>query len=477
MQYFKKIYVGLLDFLYSVSPIKFFISIAAASGLLIILITPPFQTPDEPVHFLRAYQITNFNFVVDAVPNKPAGGELPDSLGDMITLTTTQPSVQFMPGQKYDIRKTKHALSIRENQSDTENYDFSSTAIYSPVAYLPQATGILVARILRLPPIVMMYSARLANLLIWILLIGLVIHLIPRKKWAVVVAGLLPMAIFQAGSLSTDVMAVGSAMLFVVYILKLLDQKNDISNKQTCLIIVIASIALLSKQIMVVLVPLILLLPSKKLGGAKPAVIKKITAIFIPIGLLAVWSLLVKNIDITTTFVNNQNSAEQINFVLQNPHSFVNVLWNTHFFNWGDSITRSFIGTFGWMDAPLSEAIVIVGYITLFLALVVNSQATGKFKQWLTNKQKLVFLLVLLAYWGIVNAALYAVYSPVGFKIIVGLQGRYFLPMLLLLTPLVYGSWLKANQRAYKIIVTCLPLFLLLSSLLTIYYRYYINNV
>lgn len=464
-------------FLKNVTPVKFFLISSFVFGLLFIFITPPFQTPDEPVHFYRAYQITNLNFIVDTKPNAPVGGELPDSLGDTVLLTTTNPSIQFTPAQKYDLRKTKQALSIREDSSDTEKYDFSATAVYSPVAYLPQASGIAVARVLRLPPVVMMYAARLGNLLVWILMVSLVIYMIPRKKWAVAVVGLLPMAVFQAGSLSTDVMTVGSALLFVGFILKLLDQKSDISKNQIGIIIIIASLALLSKQIMIVLIPLILLLPSAQLGGARLALFKKITAIFVPIALFIVWSLLVKDIDATTTFANNQNSAEQINFVIQNPHSFVNVLWNTHFFNWGDNITRSFIGTFGWMDTPLSEAIVIVGYITLFLALVANPQTTGKFKQWLTAGQKITFLVILVAYWGIVNAALYAVYSPVGFKIIVGLQGRYFIPMLLLLIPLTYSSWLKANQRAYKIIVTCLPLFLLISSFLTIYFRYYINNV
>lgn len=465
------------NFALKLSAVKFFVAISFCFGILFILITPPFQTPDEPVHFYRAYQISNFNFVVDTNKGQPVGGELPDSLGDTVLLTATNPTIQFTPNSKYDIHKTRQALSLKEDSSDREPYDFSATALYSPIAYIPQAAGIGLARLFRLPPVVMMYAGRLANLLAWILMLSLVIHLMPRRKWAVAVIGLLPMAIFQAGSLSTDVMAVGSAFLFVAYILKIREQKLTISWRQIGVIAAISTCLLLSKQVMIVLLPLLLLLPAAKLGGKRSAILKVMLAAVAPIAFMLTWSLLTKNVDATTTFTNGQNPAQQIKFVLQNPHSFINVLWNTNFFNWGDGVTRSLIGTFGWMDTPLSEAITVLGYVSLLIAIVVSTDKTSKIKRWLMPTQKLLVFLVAVGLWVVVDAALYALYSPVGFKIIVGLQGRYFLPIVLLLVPLLHSKVLISSSRFYRMAVICLPTFLLASSLITIYFRYYINNV
>lgn len=473
----KKITARLQLIFHNLTPATFFVCLAAVTGLLFILITPPFQTPDEPVHFYRAYQISQLNMQPDKNPDASIGGVLPSSLRETVTLTATNPSPKFEPAVKYGLFKSRLALKINENTSRTSYYEFSATALYSPIAYIPQAGGIALARLMRLPPIGMMYMARVANLAVWIALIYLAIKFIPHKKWAVAVVGLIPMAVSQAGSQSTDVMATGVIILLATYIYKLREQKTLITNLQLGLVAVLGVVALLSKQVMIVFLPLVLLLPLSKLGKKKKAIIKLIAAMLIPVVALGAWTLMTKSVDSTSTFTNNQDPAAQIKFVLHSPQSFVNVLWNTHFFTWGDSITKSFIGTFGWMDAPISDILAVVGYITLFLVFIVKPGYDNNLKPWFTKKEKLALAGLAAAYWGIVNAALYAVYSPVGFKIIVGLQGRYFLPLLVLLIPLLYSKWLRTSEKAYKLLVTSLSFLLIISSLLTIFYRYYINNV
>jgi uncharacterized membrane protein len=190
--------------------------------------------------------------------------------------------------------------------------------------------------------------------------------------------------------------------------------------------------------------------------------------------LLTLWLFMVKGIDISSSALNGQNTHRQESFIIHNPHSYINVLWNTSFFSWGDGITNSFIGNFGWQDTPLAAWIVVVGYIALGLVVVANYST---YKTWLNKTQRFLLLALTFVYWLAVSTALYVYYTPVGFKIIVGLQGRYFMPMALLLIPVFYGGWLRTTERAYKRIAVWTPLFLLFASFITIYVRYYVNNV
>jgi uncharacterized membrane protein len=91
--------------------------------------------------------------------------------------------------------------------------------------------------------------------------------------------------------------------------------------------------------------------------------------------------------------------------------------------------------------------------------------------------RKLLIIAMLFVYWLAVSASMYVYYSPVGFKIIVGLQGRYFLPAASLLIPLFYGGALRIKDSVYHKLAIGLPLFLLAASTITIYVRYYISNV
>ena len=456
-----------------VSPLKFFIVLSVIFGLLFAFITPPFQGADEEVHFLRAYQISEGNFVVDKLEGY-VGGKLPDALGKTIDLTTTHPVIKFYASQKYNDELTYQALNIKVNPKEAHFYDFSATGVYHPISYAPSAGGILFARLLRLSPVAMLYIGRVADLAAWIILMGSAIYLMPRKKWAAVFIGLLPMALFQASIVSTDAVTIGMAAVFIALTLKLVEQKTLITKKQLALLLSAAITMTLTKQIMFILLPLVLLIPAKNFMTKKKAYVFKTLSVVVPIALMQYWAHLIRWIDLTATFTNKQNPSVQIDYVLQEPHTFVNVLWNTNFFGWGDGITRSFIGNFGWSDTALSEMLVVIGYIGLAAVLVINS---GEKPRWFSRSQRLLIGLLAVVYWLAVNLALYIYYSPVGFKVIIGLQGRYFLPIALLFIPLFYGSWLKTSLRSYRKIAIFVPIGLLVASFITIYFRYYIHNV
>src|SRR5690606_25002926 len=104
----------------------------------------------------------------------------------------------------------------------------------------------------------------------------------------------------------------------------------------------------------------------------------KILICVIPLLVLIGWLCLIRDIDLTGSYAHGQEPAKQIKFALTNPHSFVNVLWNTYFFPWSDAAVRSVIGSFGWADTPLALSWVIIGFMAYSLIATVKPEKDRK---------------------------------------------------------------------------------------------------
>jgi uncharacterized membrane protein len=460
-------------FFNNVHPHKFFMVTATLFGILFLFITPPFQTPDEPIHFYRAYQITQGNFVVDQ-KGQAAGNFLPSSLRETVDYTDTQPTLRANSNVKYNIHKTKAALSIKELIGKTQLYDLTATAYYSPISYFPQASGILIARLLHQSPVVMMYAGRLFNLLIWVLFLALAIRCMPYKKWALVTVALIPMVVFDSISLGVDVMTYGLVALILALILRIVEEGRSIDIKIMISLVSLFSGLVLAKQVAFVFLPLVLLLPTEIFGTGIKAWLKKASLILIPLVVFAGWIIVVGRLNLSNYASFNANPHSQFEFIIHEPLGYADVLFRTYFFTTSDGIARSFIGTFGWLDAPLSELVATVGYIGLAFMMLVNYRPVKK----MTRRNLLILLLVGILYWLAVTTALYAYYNPLKYKTVVGLQGRYFVPIAILAIPLVagYSRRLMITKSAYKRVAIIFPLFMLMASTITIFYRYYVNS-
>lgn len=478
MEKFRSIFSKCLQYCERIKPELFFMVVSLIFGIIYAAITPPFQTPDEPVHFLRAYQISTGNLSVDKINESSAGGILPSSLGVTIDRTFGDTGLPFRPDVKYDSNITKDALDIKDD-GQMRQYDFGATKSYSPLSYLPQAIGIGIARMFDASPVVMMYAARIGSLVAWVLLIGLAIRTVPYKKWFMVAVGLLPMAVFQSVSCGVDVVTIASLTLLVSQVLQLREKERGLDIKRGALLFLTLVALVLSKQIMFLFIPLILLIPKSSYSDKRFVWLKRSTLVVAPILIYAGWTLITSDIPTAAVPQFNPQPSQQIKFILERPLSYISVLWRTNFFINSDGITRSFVGTFGWMDTPLSEWIVMVGYIGLVLLLVIRYDEPKKKNhqyKYLSVKEKWFIVALLGAFWLAIMTALYVFYTPLKYKIIIGVQGRYFLPAAALLIPLFMSSKNKlfVKKRHYVFGSMLFSVTLLLAGAITIFYRYYI---
>jgi hypothetical protein len=197
--------------------------------LPLVVLTPPFQVPDENQHFLRAYQLSEFRFTAimqegEARSKFPSSLEaramLPSSLIELIE-SFSGTRVVFNPGptSEQPLHRTWLAL---ERPLDPERRELVSLlyAAKAPPSYVPQAIAIAAGRWSGAGPLALLYLGRLANALVAVIVLAWAVQLMPIGRELTMFFGLLPMAIHEYASVSADATVITTAFLFTAAALR-----------------------------------------------------------------------------------------------------------------------------------------------------------------------------------------------------------------------------------------------------------------
>ncbi len=404
-------------------PERVFTAFGLIYGLLFLIITPPFQVPDEPEHFWRSYQISECRLTA-LKRSDGIGGFLPSSL-----MATVLPFYRLImhPEVKQDRKEIIETLKVPLRPERRAFLHFANTALYSPVPYLPQACGIFMGRALNSPPLLIMYMGRFANMIIWMILVHVAIKTTPICKWLFVLLALMPMSLFEAASLSADSFTIGISFLTISLILKKAFAQDE--GKHDVLYIGTASLLLaLSKQVYFLLpLLLFLLIPVVRIGNRKKYFAFFSAMLCLNLGAIIIWTL---NADIYRDIyiiyhklIPTLSAERQTAFILSNPLEYCRKIAAT-FIQDGRIYFDSFIGLLGWFDTQLPEGLRI-SYIIMLLFTVVAGPAEAAEISFM--QRILIFLTMAVSILTIITI-LYIGWTPVGGKII-WVQGRYFIPV------------------------------------------------
>jgi len=250
-------------FFSDLKPERFFFVCSTVFGLIFLVMTPPFQTPDEFNHFYRAYQISEGNLVAIKKDSR-LGGELPVSLVNMSQPFRAMPRKEQVKTNWSAIARQSHIVLHQEERIFV---DFPNTGMYSPVSYLPQSLSILLLRSCNLPPLYIFYGARLFNLCFWIFCMTFIIRLLPVYKWLFVLLALLPMSIFTHMSLSADTMTNLLSFAVMAYSFDLAYRQTVFSTRQMIVFTVLGVLLALAKVVYIPLILLFFLIPQKSFNN------------------------------------------------------------------------------------------------------------------------------------------------------------------------------------------------------------------
>lgn len=446
-------------------PEKAFIVLAFISGMGFLITIPPLQTPDEIAHFYRSYQIATGQWLLNKNEKGHSVAWVPESIPKTVRILAYDNPVAGDSNKEYDLQNTRHALSVRLEKNKQKLLDAGSAAGHTPLVYAPQGITLSILSLFNARPLIMIYAVRIAVLLTWIFLAYFAIKLLPKRKWALVGILLIPMMSAQSISPGVDTIAIGFGILFVSLIFNLRKEKIEKpSNKKKSLLVLSAIMMVLAKPVMACILPMIYYMGRNKIKKEK---IFTIITLLSPIIIYLLWSKVFSSN--VWSLPDGVVPGQQLKSLVSQPWNFFVIFFNTFFFQWGDGVISSLIGNFGPLDTPLSQPFVILGFLLVAFYTFVSYEREGA----ISNRWIILTLLVI--YLFVVCLAMYLVYSPVGFGIFYGLQGRYFLiiPIVLIMSGCL--SFLHASQKIYKNIALLGSTALLLISIITIIFRYYID--
>lgn len=395
-----------------------FITYVIPIGILFLILLPINWVPDEEGHMFKTYDISKGNLIT------PLGEK---NEGDIYVPREMLELFDLRDGIKYS--------TIHEHMQKEANYDDVVPAqtiakTYSPINYISGAIVFAFCRILNVNILLACYIARLANFLLAITAIYYCIKIIPFGKLLLAIYMLLPMSIQQLASLSADVFINSVSLLFIVYNLKLLYQEKDLDIKQKILYYVLALSIALCKYVYFPLVFMsILLIKNKNISKRNKIeliVVSTIASILVAVG----WFMFSqKYVDVREIIISrNVQPIEQIKYILKNPIKYIKVLLVT-FNQSGGFYINTFIGSsLGMLNIKVPEIIVMIYMVTLAVLPFLErcEKSFERYQKWIMIGIALILILLIIT-------GLYITWSPLQATDVLGVQGRYFVPVFILI--------------------------------------------
>ena len=415
-------------------PENIFLVLGLFFGLFFLFLNPPCGTPDEPVHLMRIFRISQGHFHKAAevkVPSRDLYCNLCDLVGVM-----NKPS--FMNEAVKDFIKAPNTGSM----------DIETVFAYPAVPYIPAATAVKLLSLFSPSLAVYLYSARLVTFVISLLITWYAIRLAPAGKWILLALSLMPMRLYQMASISPDSLTASMALLFVVLImLASSDLAECKSGKKTVLIFFTGILLLFSKPIYVFLLLGLLAVPLKNLKYRRAiifcAAVLVVIAGFRIYRIASVFQIIPQTTSAqsfnpaTQEMVNveisdltaDQDFLKRVNYrvqtlrLVENPGKIMPVIWNGYKI-FGPEILLGTIGNLGWQHVTIPKIALQISILMLLLSVLYNERKV------IAIRFRIASIVAFLAMILLIPLALYLANTPVGADYFIGASGRYYIPFL-----------------------------------------------
>ena len=448
-------------------------------SFFLVFAVPPFFGYDESHHFYRAYQLSRFEYTPVAQQidnNERYGSSLPENVVDFgnashdeLVLAPRDP----LGASNYMQSAIMERLLTEKISKDNTFVAYEGALVYSPVGYTPTIMAIWLGELMNINLGSILILARLLNVLAYILLCVLAIKIVPNNfKLIIGAVAMIPMAVFQASSISVDGMVVGLSLVVVSAAARLLG-----SYSKVVLYIALSSSVLLALTKptylpISMITPLVYLYCSYRPRSLditnKLRILFKALAlaliIFLP---MLIWYIMtkeytgyVKNLLIGSPTYDQIDPTRQISTIVAKPWIVTLAFINSAIIDGKDTM-MSLFGRFTW-DGIWLPLYAVMANIIFILLVAPNYNAVTKI-----SKDKLFWIFALgvsVAVILLVYLSLYITFNEVGGFKINWVQGRYLLPILpLVILPVIYFLRMNIITRfSQELIYLTLGPFLLL---------------
>ncbi len=433
---------------------------------------PPFQGADELAHAYRVDLATFGHLSAERVKKRQtvAGGST-----DMALYEASLPfdNIRFNIGEKLDRIDVEAGDRLRWD-GRTTRVGYPGSAIYPPFFYLPQAGGLALGKLLDRPVVQSLQMARAANALACTLLGFVALLMAGRARLIMFALLMLPMSTALFSILGNDGLIIAVTALGVSTISRAMHQGRPMNRAEVIAAAVCFALVGATKPPYVPLGLVLLVCDTQK---RRWRYIAAGAAVLFAIG-WTLWTAFAVQTALTSPGTGIE-PVGQLHWLLAHPLELLSIADQTlrnNFYPYADM----FIGVLGWLDTAMPPKFYPAAWTMLGLA-VAASLSGGVSRDW--RWVPAVSLLTAVVAFGCVHGALYLTWTPIGAHIVQGVQGRYFLPIALVLCLMVEGqrSLLPegrvsdAVSRFATAVIMIFPLMTLLAIQHVIIARYYLD--
>ena len=399
---------------------KMFLTFAFPIGIMYIVFMLPTYTPDAGAHIWKAYEVSNGILLTP----KENGGQttVPETLSKYRETVLTKYSVLESAMQ------TEGACDYTKVTQEN-----TPAKTYSFIYYIGYALAFAISRVMSLNMFIALFLARMLNFIIVLAIGYYAIKIIPFGKLLLAVYMLIPMMMQQTTAITVDSLMNAFIILFIAHTLKLAFKKEKLELKEKIVFLILAIFIGVSKLTYIPMIGIGLILAKRRKElSIKEKVILGILAMIICLASAFILNRLTVGYPTNLSaekYLNETgvNQSEQIHGIITNPIEFLKMLYNNFKVN-GEYYLYSWIGQYmGWLSITFP-----LPYIYLYIALLFVAIFVEKNVEVLTKWEKLwgIFLAFLMCL--LVVTGMYIEYSAVGANTTAGVQGRYFLPIIIL---------------------------------------------
>lgn len=398
-----------------ISPVKKFLIIALFVGIGYIFISPLLRGIDETAHFSRVY-----SFFMKENTTNSGDYKIPKAINE-VGGTTEFSNVK---GGNFSYLKTK----IIDDDLVIAN-KYRGSRLYTPISYLAYLIPVwFFGFLIKTNIFTVVTSARFFGLLFYIISSVYAINTVPKRKDFFAIFCLMPAILSNASTVSGDLLTNCSIIIFIATWYKLYCEKKEMTIKDIIVMTVAGILAGYAKMVYAIELLVVFLLPKECFGGTtkKKA---KILGIMITIVLVVT---LIHVAGISNSMDNSyENFKLQKEFVISNPIKYgkilsLNILNNWNFFY---SFTTNFTVLQNIFNP--TEFMQVIYFVALLICLYKEESS-------LDLKKLKTFLIILIGLLiiSIIYTSLYLQWTSenvgVGGGDIVGVQSRYYVPVMLM---------------------------------------------
>lgn len=409
-------------------------------GVMYSFVLPPLSAPDEVAHYISAYRLSS-SLIGAPVQNEDHQvlirtedvfiDDLPND-GDPDNATVV--GARLMRSTYEELHARGLGTTGESGLSASQQIPVSTT----PLAYLPQAIGFALARLLGLGGFGLLYLGRLMNLLFFLCVGYAAIRRIPCGKEILFGISLFPMTLELVSSLSYDTYILALAYYLTAVCVDLAFAERQIRRTDVAEILLLAAMLAPCKMVYSLLFGLCFLIPPKRW--------KKRSHYVLSIALVAcvmVAAVVLVNAEQLFKYTNVTESVNELSWAgegvesyslaecLGDPALLFSLLFHT--FAWkGAEFLRGMSGYWlGNLDPVLEVPIAAVCLFWLAVLVLALRKRPAEGKETVPGTGQSLWMLCLgMLLASAVCISMLAAYTPKGESYIRGIQGRYFLPVL-----------------------------------------------